>query len=49
MTEGTFDNPADCGRFRRRDERIVVGDPLGEVFHVPPPAEELEQRLDRLL
>ncbi len=49
VTEGTFDDPSDCGRFRRPDERIVVGDPYGEVFHVPPPAEELERRLDLLL
>ncbi len=49
VTEGTFDNSSDCGRFRRPDERVVVGDPYGEVFHVPPPAEELERRLDLML
>jgi len=49
VTEGTMDNPSDWGRFRRPDERIVVGDPYGEVLHVPPPAEELGQRLDQML
>jgi Fic family protein len=33
------------GRFRRDDEKRIVGDGFGAVFHEPPPAAELEQRL----
>ncbi|MHB1556020.1 MAG: Fic family protein [Isosphaeraceae bacterium] len=45
MTEGTLDDPTGAGRFRRPDEAIVVGDHLGEVFQVPPPADDLEHRI----
>ena len=45
VTEGTLDNPSAVGRFRRGDEDIVVGDDFGEIFHVPPPAGELEDRI----
>jgi Fic family protein len=34
-----------AGRFRRDDEKRVVGDDFGVTFHEPPPARELEQRL----
>ncbi len=41
--------PEECkdggGRFRRDDEKRIVGDDFGAVFHEPPPAGELEQRL----
>ena len=30
---------------RRADERITVQDENGEIFHDPPPAEDLGQRL----
>ncbi len=45
VTEGTLDVESAVGRFRRPDEDIVVGDQFGEIFHVPPPAEELERRV----
>ena len=48
VTDGTLDDPSGAGRFRRQDERIVVGDHFGEVFHVPPAAQELEQRIDEM-
>ncbi len=48
VTEGTLDTPSAAGRFRRPDEHIVVGDDSGEVFHIPPPAEELEGRVDEM-
>ena len=48
VTDGTLDNPSGAGRFRRSDEEIVVGDELGEVFHVPPPAQELGRRLEAM-
>ena len=44
VTERTLDDPAMAGRFRRPDQKIVVDDIEGEVYHEPPPAEQLEQR-----
>jgi Fic family protein len=34
-----------AGRLRRSDESIEVSDEEGNVFHVPPPAEQLPERL----
>jgi Fic family protein len=48
VTDGTLDDPSGAGRFRRAAEKVVVGDDYGEVFHVPPPAEELERRMDAM-
>jgi Fic family protein len=45
VTDGTLDDPSGAGRFRRPDERVVIGDDFGEVFHVPPAAGELEDRI----
>jgi Fic family protein len=45
VTEKTLDDATAAGRFRRPDELRVVGDDYGEVFHAPPPAEQLEARL----
>jgi Fic family protein len=45
VTDGTLDDPSAAGRFRRDDEKIVVGDMYGEVYHEPPPASQLEERL----
>jgi Fic family protein len=48
VTEKTL--PDECadgaGRFRRPDEKRIVGEEFSDVvFHDPPPAEELEERL----
>ncbi len=48
MTENTLDDPTAAGRFRRADEKRVVGDDFGTVFHDPPTAEELPARLDAM-
>jgi len=48
VTEGTLDDPADAGRLRPAGKEVVVDDLYGTVFHVPPPAEELPQRLEEL-
>ncbi len=40
-----LDKPDAAGRLRRPDERIEVSDHEGNVFHVPPPAEHLPERL----
>jgi Fic family protein len=49
ITERTLDDPDGCGRIQLPgDDRVVVGDDEGEVMHVPPPAEELPERLQHL-
>lgn len=48
VTDGTLDDPSGAGRLRRPDEEVVVGDEYGEVFHVPPRAEELGRRLEAM-
>lgn len=45
VTDKTLDDATAAGRFRRADEIRVVGDDYGEVFHIPPPADQLEARL----
>ncbi len=45
ITEKTLDDNSAAGRFRRADEQIVVGDMFNEVFHRPPPAEQLDDRM----
>ena len=48
VSEKTLDDPADAGRLRPPDREVVVDDSYGTVFHVPPPASELVQRLELL-
>lgn len=48
VTLETLDEPGAAGRLRRSDERVEVVDSYGNVFHTPPPAEELPARLDAL-
>jgi len=49
ITAGTLDDPRDEGRLRAPTDQVRVEDEeSGEVFHVPPPAEELPERLKRL-
>jgi Fic family protein len=48
VTDGTLDDPTGAGRFRREDEGVVVGDDLGEVFHIPPAASQLDRRWEAL-
>lgn len=48
VTEKTLTDPTGAGRFRRADEIMVVGDDFGEVFHNPPPSEQLEKRLSEM-
>lgn len=48
ITVNTLEDPAAAGRLRRPDEIRVVGDDYGEVFHEPPPATELTERLQAL-
>jgi Fic family protein len=50
VTEGTLDDPSAAGRLQRPDEpRVAVFDQDGgDPIHVPPPAEQLPQRMQRL-
>lgn len=48
ITNNTHDDPSIAGRLRRPDERIIVADIYGQVFHEPPSAGDLEQRLARM-
>jgi Fic family protein len=45
VTAETLDQPDGAGRFRRADERICVTDEEGTVFHDPPAAEQLPERM----
>ena len=48
VTEGTLADPTGAGRFRRPDEDIRIMDDLGDTYHVPPDARELERRVEAL-
>jgi len=48
VTEGTLDKPDAAGRFRRADENVRVEDIEGTIFHEPPPADELPQRIEAM-
>lgn len=45
VTDGTLDDPSAAGRFRSNQENVVVDDMYGEVYHRPPPASQLEERM----
>jgi Fic family protein len=49
VTQDTLDDPTAAGRLRLPHEQVTVQDDItGEVFHKPPPAEELPKRLEAL-
>ena len=49
ITRETLEDRSDEGRLRNADERVCVeDDQTGEVFQVPPPAEELPGRLQAM-
>ena len=48
VTADTLDDPTGVGRLRRADEHIVVSDAEGTIYHTPPPAAQLEERLTLL-
>lgn len=45
ISEEALDVPDAAGRFRQSDEEINVSDIEGTIFHTPPPAGELPDRL----
>jgi Fic family protein len=48
VTTGALDDETAAGRFRRSDENVVVADEFDNVFHVPPPADQLTARMDAM-
>ena len=48
VTEKTLPNPDAAGRLRNADEPCVVASDTGKIYHDPPPAHELEDRLKRM-
>ena len=50
LTDGTLENPLEVGRLRTDEDAIVVQDGItGEVYHNPPPEEELIRELDAFI
>lgn len=45
VTAKTLDDSAAVGRFRMADEKVHVIDMYNEVYHDPPPANQLEKRM----
>jgi len=48
VSENALDKPDAAGRLRRADELVEVADNYGTVFHTPPPAHELPERLEKM-
>ena len=44
-TEKTLTDESGAGRFRNANEPVVVADMYNEVFHTPPPVEQLAERM----
>jgi Fic family protein len=48
ISEGALETAGGAGRLRRAEENINVSDFEGRVFHTPPPAAELPERLEAM-
>ena len=48
MTKGTLKDPTASGRFRNKNKQNVVVDSDDQVLYVPPPAREIETRIESL-
>lgn len=48
VTDETLDDPSAAGRLRRADEVVAVVGNYGEVYHEPPLAAELRERLEAM-
>lgn len=48
VTHDTLDNLNSAGRLRRSNEHVRVEDDSGEIFHDPPDAKELPERLEKM-
>ncbi|MGA2033244.1 MAG: Fic family protein [Thermoguttaceae bacterium] len=45
VTDQALDDASAAGRFRTDEEKVVVTDLYGQVYHEPPPASQLEARM----
>lgn len=48
VTEDALDDPDAAGQLRAPGVEVVVDDLYGTVFHVPPPTEQLPERMVRM-
>ncbi len=48
ITEQTMSDPTAAGRFRTRDEKVVVVGDHDEILHEPPAAAQLEHRMEMM-
>ncbi len=49
ITDQTLENPEGAGRFRNAAERVIVEDVIsGDILHDPPPAGELQGRMEAM-
>jgi Fic family protein len=48
ISRDALDRPDAAGRLRRGDEPIEIADDEGNVFHIPPPASQLEARMEAM-
>jgi Fic family protein len=48
LTTDTLPDPGAAGRLRRPDEPIVIEDETGRLLHAPPPADQLEERMQAM-
>jgi len=50
LTDGTLEFPTDSGRFRTAEDNVVIYDRGSPptLLHIPPPAAEVPERLERL-
>lgn len=48
LAAGTLADATAAGRFRQDDEPIVVEDEIGTMLHIPPPADQLAWRMERM-
>lgn len=48
VTQGTLDHGDAAGRLRHEGETVTVEDESGEIFHIPPPAVKLPERLRQM-
>jgi len=49
ITKDTLDAKEDEGRFRKSLDNVTVATTYGEVLFTPPPAEEIQERLEALI
>lgn len=49
LTEGTLEKPEQSGRFRTKDENILIASDEGHIAHIPPDIDFVDKQIDRLV